>query len=575
MLSKLLVMTFCLGLLSGCLVKKSSTKSAAPDPTSDVTGNNNTNNNPNNSNGTPGPDPLEVHAWHLNNTGQSAFAANGGTAGEDINIGQVRAAGVNGSGVLVAVSDNGVQIAHEDLAANILNGASKNYDLAAPHFGDPTPSGDVGHGTMVSGIIAARGDNSLGSLGVAPNASLAGLRYIGAAVTTSIMIDQANGVFDIFNYSYGAYSCIFSPASSFLIQQLKFGSESLRGGLGSLYVKAAGNEYIGLTSDCFPNQEEEDVRFYFGNANLEEDHSYPYQVVVGALNARGTSATYSTPGSSLWLSAPGGDFGVTNPAIVTTDLMGCSLGNSKGSATANDFENGSSDNPNCNYTSTMNGTSSATPITSGVIALMLSANPNLTQRDVKFILASTASKVDPTRGVTGHPVNSNLTGHDYQMGWITNGAGFNFHNWYGFGGVNADAAVAMAQNYNVNLGTMTESTSDSGTLALAVPDNSATGVSHGINIVNGKIIDAIQIELSVDHSFIGDLGVELTSPSMTKSILMNINSGISGNGITNKILLSNAFFGESSAGLWTLKIVDGAAADEGTLTNWKILVYGH
>lgn len=70
------------------------------------------------------------------------------------------------------------------------------------------------------------------------------------------------------------------------------------------------------------------------------------------------------------------------------------------------------------------------------------------------------------------------------------------------------------------------------------------------------------------------MGVELTSPSGTKSILMNINSGITTTSIANVTLLSNAFYGETSLGNWTLKVVDGAAADTGTIKSWSIKAWG-
>ena len=74
---------------------------------------------------------------------------------------------------------------------------------------------------------------------------------------------------------------------------------------------------------------------------------------------------------------------------------------------------------------------------------------------------------------------------------------------------------------------------------------------------------------------LGDLGVELTSPAGTKSILMNINSGVQGSSMSNERLLSNAFYGENSQGQWHLKLIDGMAEDTGKLTNWKISIYGY
>lgn len=523
------------------------------------------------------PDPLYAQSWHLQNTGQMTFSLNGGNVGQDLNIVTARNLGLTGLGVRIAVSDTGVETSHEDLALNLLPNEHRDYSKAsAPFQGDPNTLGSGGdHGTGVIGIISALGLNGLGSQGVAYGAKIAAFKYINGSNRLSRMLDQASGDFDIFNYSYGLYSCIFSSVPSDYIAQLKFGVNNGRDGKGAIYIKAAGNEYVGSTSDCFPD--EEDPGLYYGNANLEEDHSYPYQIVVGAINANGISASYSTPGSSLWISAAGGEYGDSDPAILTTDRTGCDRGYSQADSTKNSFESGSSQNPNCNYTSAFNGTSAATPMVSGVSALILEANPNLSWRDVKHIIASTAVKVDPNRSDTGHPNALNLSGHTYQQGWITNAAGYNFHNWYGFGSIDAGAASLMAQTYNSNWEVQKETdfSDDSGVLDLSIPDASTDGVTSSLNVSQDYFIEAIQIRLSVTHSFIGDLGVELTSPSGTKSILMNINSGIEGSAIVDEILLSNAFYGEASAGLWSLKIIDGAQQDLGNLTNWKINIIGH
>ena len=98
-------------------------------------------------------------------------------------------------------------------------------------------------------------------------------------------------------------------------------------------------------------------------------------VVVAALNANNTASTYSSAGSSVWVSSYGGEYGTTNPAIMTVDQASCSKGYvSSNYNNSNAFNNSSSthpENPNCNYTSTFNGTSSAAPNVSGVVALIL------------------------------------------------------------------------------------------------------------------------------------------------------------------------------------------------------------
>ncbi len=527
-------------------------------------------------------DPLANSSWHLKNTGQNGFSNSAGTSGEDPKIAAVIARGFTGTGIRVAVSDTGVEIAHEDLTDNVLPGESRDYNLAAPYTGDPTPSAaDEGHGTAVAGLIAARGWNSLGSRGVAPEAGLAGFNFLGATITVAKLIHQATGNFDVFNQSWGYPSCGYTPTSSTYLAQIKDQASNGRGGKGALFVKSAGNSFIGDLSECaavMPGQMP-----YMGNANLDGDNTNPYTLVIGAVNAKGERSSYSTPGSNLWVSAPGGEFGDDEPAMITTDMEGCTNGLAASTATANSFDKGQNAlNPGCNYTSTMNGTSSAAPIAAGVIALMLEANPALTWRDVKHILASSATVVQPAVGNTTHPFNYGLLGHVYERGWITNAAGFKFHNWFGFGRVNADQAVTMAESYGASLPAM-KITADkdgdtyyrTGAINVAVPDRSATGGTTTVNVLHNLVTETVLIKLTVTHARPSDLGIELTSPSGTKSYLLNVNSFMADTSFANVILMSNAFYGESSRGTWTLKVVDGYTGTTGSITDFHLKVFGH
>lgn len=547
-------------------------------------------------------DPLKIHQWHLKNIGQTNFAINPGIAGNDINLGQALADGLTGKGIKVAVSDSGVEIAHEDLAANILSGASKNYNLPAPYIGDPTPTADDEHGTAVAGLIGAVGWNSLGGRGVAPEAKIAGLLFIGSDQSTAKKIDQASGSFDVFNYSYGGNPTQPPFEDDPVADQLKYGVNNYRSGKGAVYIKSAGNEYVlslpqeapyldlvSAIEDCvYPELVggSDYVCRYYGNSNLGGPlNVIPQTLIVGALDSRGRSASYSSPGSNIWISAPGGEYGDDHPAIMTTDLQSCSRGSSSSLIIPrNSFQNSTTLNTGCKYTSTMNGTSSAAPITSGVVALLLEANPNLTWRDVKYILAATATKTDPNSTATSHPAGYNLPGHTYQEGWIQNGAGFWFHNWYGFGRINVDQAVQLARNYTSTLNPLrvTESLSggwvySSGVINQPIPDFSATGTTSTISVNHSLVVEAVQVRFSTTHLWPSDLGVELTSPDGTKSILLNINSGIMRNdNLTyDAILLSNAFFGENSLGTWTLKVIDGSTFGTSSLISWDIKIFGH
>jgi subtilisin-like proprotein convertase family protein len=529
-----------------------------------------------------GVDPLASYAWHLSNTGQSSFSTSAGTTGQDFSIKQALALGYTGSGIKIAVSDTGVEVNHSDLTNNQTSKSlHRNYNSnysSAWHGGDPFPIEYEAHGTAVAGLISAVADNAIGSKGVAPKSKFAGFLFIGDFNDTvssyeAKTLDQMTGDFDIFNYSYGYSGCEFAPTTASIVNAYKTGVTNLRNGKGAVYVKAAGNDFVGYNSEC----DADDDTYYFGNTNTSEDQNIPYIILTTAVNAQGKISSYSTPGSGLWVSSAGGEYGTSSPAMITTDIRGCQEGYSTSASYVSDFNRGKSSlNENCDYTSIMNGTSSAAPVLSGIIALMLEANPNLTWRDVKHILATTADRINYSTLALPHPYEAGLAGHVYDYIYVPNAAGFYFSNTYGFGRVNALAAVTKAKTYTNELGTYQETSYiESGSLSLPIPDNSATGVESTLTSTYGLIIESIQIKISTNHTYVGDLGVELTSPSGTTSKLLLINSNIYQNGLNDFTLLTNAFYGENSYGTWTIKLIDGAQDDAGSLTSWKLKINGH
>ena len=536
-------------------------------------------------------DPLRYQQWHIANDGTvNTYALRDGEAGVDVNSSNVYKSGYTGSGVRVVVSDSGGEINHDDLVDNMINGAHKDYTLSPPYIGTPTATN--AHGTAVGGIIAARGWNNKGGIGVAPFAELAFFQFLSSSQSSAILFDQASGNFDIFNYSYGDTLLFDTRPDEDYIDHLRFQSQTNR----KFYVKAAGNEYTLNTNNiCAPH-----------NANAPFENESPFMLVIGALDASGEKAQYSNTGSNLWVSAPGGDYGSTDPAILTTDLLTCLKGFAKSSSfQVNEFEFGHPENINCHYTSVMNGTSAAVPMVSGVIALILEANPSLSHRDVKHILAMSSRKIDPNHDSvfgTDHPSKAfvgctdlNLSGYDYELGWVQNNAGIWFNNFYGFGSVDAEAAVSLALNFNQPsvdpLGWLplpslietnpnfTSSSYDSGAISLAIPDNSNTGVTHTQTIAHsGNLkVETVMINVQVSHTSSGQVGVELTSPSGTKSILLNINNSflLDTDRNLNMTLSSHAFYGEDLNGNWTIKLIDGRAGSTGTLTRWKMNILGH
>ncbi len=539
-------------------------------------------------------DPLLSQQWNLNNTGQTAFALAGGVAGEDLRMNGTLLDGPIGSGIEVAVVDTGLEICHPDLKDNVAEGASYNFNtdtwrgsIATDPF-NPSASGD--HGTSVAGLIAATADNGIGMRGVAPGARLRGYNLLSAIATG----DDATLEYDalgastsnpdsssahIFNMSYGLVDAPQSNASQQAVAVFRNGVDKLRGGRGALYVKAAGNFFDLCLSLVREHRFEDRGEMYSPNhalgcasANIDAYNNLPYLITVGAFNAHGEHASYSSVGSNLWVSAPAGEGGFFSPAMVTTDQAGPHRGEAGLGFGRDPFADPVEEEGD--YTSAFGGTSSAAPNTAGAIALMLEVNPQLTWRDVKHILARTARMIDP--GV--EPVRIAFCGKPavLQHGWITNAAGYNFHNWYGFGAVNVDAALEFARGYTADsLGEFARTTFEHAA-SETIPDNDGGGIEQIVTVSGFSAtanVEAAELEIRAAHPFPHDLGVTLVSPAGTESILnpvYNDPMATEPQGLQGWSLLSNAFYGESPNGDWTLRVIDAASGDIGSLDAWAL-----
>ena len=583
-------------------------------------------------------DPLYAYQWHLANTGQKAFATFSGSSGEDINHSGALALGITGAGVRVNVIDTGLELQHQDLQANIVAGGSYDY---LDKDSDPTNNTDTDgdHGTSVAGLIAAVGNNGIGISGVAGNAQLQGYNVLSLSGSTYDDYIFAHGGdetklsdTDIYNKSLGsapnadsrintalldALSCFTTGGSTDMSSGSSCDS-ALRSNLGAVYVKSAGNNF-----NADGDQICDALRITCWNVNMESEETYPYQTIVGALAANGEKSSYSTAGSAIWVSAPGGEYGWDyeywdsalalygqsysydkdnisdprpRPAMVTIDQVGCSRGyttkrvdfaiNGMSPIAYTSFHENDTLNYNCEYTSTFNGTSSAAPVVSGVVALMLEANPDLSWRDVKHILAQSARQVDSDAAALEVPAtvcadsscssykSSDSLKFTARDAWVTNAAGYNYHNWYGFGAVNAGAAVAMAQTYSSPLGTWQKNSYEQSP-SLAIPDSTGASATVDFSVADTLTVEAMQLDLDISHACIFDLAVVVHSPSGTRSVVLTPYNQFSCDRDLSSTLLSNAFYGESAAGDWQVEIYDIWETTSGTLNSVSLNIYGH
>ncbi|MHA2707147.1 S8 family peptidase [Vibrio owensii] len=568
-------------------------------------------------------DPLYSEQWHLDNTGQTAFAANPAVEGNDLNTKLTQAMGIAGVGVKVAVIDSGVQIDHPDLAGNVVTG-SRNFVEDSPFPAD-YPVDANGHGTAVAGLISAVGNNGEGVRGVASRSSLMGFNWLANQTLEGWLIshgaDASTSDVRVFNQSYG-----FSPITPIPFDEndpqfklemdvMKDVSESNAWGRGAVFVKSAGNGYryfntgrfFVLPSDFFAGGGNQGLPMH--NSAQSYDNSSYYNLVTSALRADGTRASYSSVGANVWVAAPAGEYGQDFPAMVTTDLMGCEEGqNTSADLGINGLHGGTEQDPSCNYTSTMNGTSSAAPNTSGAIAAIMSTNHALTARDVRALLAETASVTDKDHsGVQLEFVNNQgeLVSYEAISPWQKNAAGVDFHTFYGFGAVNLDEAMKRARMTNNVLPAQIITPWASNATEVSVPDASLVGGSSAIAVTDDITVESVQVKLTLEHSRLPDLAIELISPSGTRSVLQTPRNGLVGQsldpnvtGYENQLLLSNQFYGEDAKGEWTLRAIDTNGdevfsfiayfnssaiydvpmannAKPGVIKNWSMRIFGH
>ncbi|KTF36228.1 S8 family peptidase [Xanthomonas vesicatoria] len=555
-----------------------------------------------------GSDPLYRYQWHLSNQGQAVIGDSRPVPGVDLDVDILHGLNIRGRGVRVGVVDDGLELRHEDLADNILPNGSYNF---GDRSHDTTPvDPDNGHGTAVAGIIGAVGWNGRGGRGVAPEVLMAGFDFLARASSDSdanIRYAWGDGPearnIDIFNNSWGSVAPFYLDFPVEEQQSWEALMRSSRGGRGAIYVKSAGNSFVRLrTRDESGNvinlcsEESRVLKVGCSLANIDPRSSLPGTIVVASVDATGQRASYSSSGSALWVSGLGGEFGrqrkfdpdaasraapdtapyVYDPAIVTTDLSGCAAGDNVDGLTVDNALDGSKSRIDalCNYNAIMNGTSAAAPTVSGVAALIVSTNPSLNARDVKYILAKTARQVDPWQPPAVYQ------GSVIDPGWITNAAGHRFSNWYGFGLVDGAAAVYEAR-YFKPLPPVRDTQWVASTAAASQIGGPARPAKQRIRISQTMKVEGVQLSLATSHRTPTNLRVVLESPSGTRSYVVTPFSVLdlaayAKTGFYIDLTSSNAFLDERAQGVWTLEVTDmTASTSTAALQNFKLRILGH
>ncbi|MEM7367845.1 MAG: S8 family serine peptidase [Bacteroidota bacterium] len=316
-------------------------------------------------------DPFYAYQWSIENTGSSI--QHNGTPDADMDVDLAWNTTTGSAGISVAILDEGVDLTHPDLLANMLPG----FD--ATNLGsNGGPAGDDSHGTACAGIVAANANNGIGVAGVAYNCKIVPIRIAysdssGSWVTSFSQISAGinwawnQGQADILSNSWGGGS-----NSSLINTAITNSLTSGRGGLGSPVLFSAGN----------------------GNGTVSYPASNNNTIAVGAMSMCNERKNPSScDGESWWGSDFGTNLDVAAPGvkIFTTDISG-----------SDGYNNG-------DYVSSFNGTSSACPNAAGVMALILSYDSSLTAAQARAVLEQSCAKVGSytyTLAVTGQPNGS-------------------------------------------------------------------------------------------------------------------------------------------------------------------------
>ncbi|MEM9916958.1 MAG: S8 family serine peptidase [Bacteroidota bacterium] len=367
-------------------------------------------------------DTLYKNQWHLK-------SKNGieQIAGADVNAPLAWDTTKGSRKIVVAVVDDGFDLSHPDFKGNGKVVHAKDFADGDLHpF--PEASNNDYHGTPCAGVAIGE-ENGSGIVGIAPKCSFMPIRFDLAADDDLLfeLFDYTGARADVISCSWGPVP-VYAPLSSLL--KNKFTQLAKNGGprKKGVVICFAAHNFNAPIKD--PNNT--GFRWRHPSAGIVNTPGYilngnaahPDVIAVSASTSQNRKAAYSNWGKEISVCAPSSNWHPLDPSakvpgrgIWTTDNENFGLGFTS----------------NSRYTGNFGGTSSATPLVAGTAALVLSANPKLTAKQVKEILQDTADKI-----IDEQP--------DPVLNFRKGTYGSDRHSeWFGYGKINAAKAVKKAK----------------------------------------------------------------------------------------------------------------------------------
>lgn len=493
--------------------------------------------------------------------------------------------------VVIAVTDDGCKLDHHDLDSPrkfASWGYFRGQRLVTADAFDANPAemykSGANHGTSCAGVIGGEIDALL-TVGAAPGCQLLPIQWESSGpslfISGSKLITALNYIadkVDVMSNSWGGVpSSIWPTVVVNRISQLA--QTGGRRGKGIVFLWAAGNENCPINFTA--SQEvpyDHGVEVQGGSlvwVGVNTAHTFENNLVgipglmhIAALASTARKSHYSNYGPGISLCAPTSN----SHTYYRMTVRGLGITTATGAAGG--------------VTDSFGGTSSATPLTAGIGALTISANPNLSALEVVSILKQTASKdLDVQRYPQTPPASFDIdTSWDvspiapFDDGvFIDNGdPEGTWSPWFGHGKVDAQAAVAEALSRAQETGDRIFQGASSPNRS--IPDNRLSGIRDKITCDKNFIISSVKVRIDITHTYVGDLRVTLTSPAGTTVVLHNRTGGNTHDLHEDVDIHSapglHALAGESANGKWTLQVQDLAAFDRGRLQSWSLDISG-